>query len=150
MGNYFVEGLTNGINNKADKAKESVFSMMNDVLYGVQTILDSDLDNEFTIRPIMDLSGVSSGAANISSLMNNINGGSIGVTGRMTSDLSRKINKTNSASENQNTSIINKEGDVYQATFNVVSDNPDEIAREVDARLQKMHFQSKQAKGGVR
>ena len=74
--------------------------MMNDVLSGVQSVLDSDMDNEFTIRPIMDLSGVSSGAANISSLMNNINGGKVSVTGQFASNLSRRINKLGSV-ENQ-------------------------------------------------
>lgn len=150
MGKYFVDGLTNGIYNNSRKAKDSVFSMMNDVLSGVESVLGSDMENEFTIRPVMDLSGVASGAANISSLMNNINGGSIGVTGQMTSNLSKKINKGSGSTENQNSYINNKEGDVYNATFNVVSDNPEEIANEVNIRLQKMHIQAKQAKGGVR
>jgi len=150
MGKYFVDGLTNGIYNNSQKAEDSVFSMMNDVLSGVESVLGSDMENEFTIRPVMDLSGVASGAANISSLMNNINGGSIGVTGQMTSNLSKKINKGSGSTENQNSYINNKEGDVYNATFNVVSDNPEEIANEVNIRLQKMHIQAKQAKGGVR
>ena len=149
IGKNIIDGLTIGINDNADEAKESIFDLMNNALSGIQDVIDSDMD-DLTIRPVMDLSGVTEGAADISSIMSNINGGSVSMSGSLASSVSSRMNNGKGSSENQNEHIINNAGDTYVATFNVTSDNPEELAKEVDARLQTMHRQAKLAKGGVR
>ena len=150
MGKYFVAGLVNGIDGDTQSAKDSVLGLMNEALSSIESVLDSDMDTEFSIRPVMDLSEVSAGAANISSLMSSISGGNVSVSGKLASSVAKKTATKSGSSENQNSSTINNAGDTYNATFNVTSDNAEEVAKQVNISLQKMSVQSKLAKGGVR
>ena len=149
MGKYFVAGLSNGITDNASKAKDSVLGLMNEALSGIESVLDSDMDTEFSIRPVMDLSGVSAGAANISSLMSSINGGNVSVSGQLAASVAKKTTTKSGSLESQSGQTINNGGDVFNATFNVTADNPEAVANEVNVRLQKLRLQAKQAKGGV-
>ena len=52
--------------------------------------------------------------------------------------------------EIQNGQTINNAGDTYNPVFNITSNNPNEVANEVNIRLQKMRAQAALAKGGAR
>ena len=76
IGDFFGVGFTNGISNNfvdssragtkmADNAKEALFNAVSKM----SNILDSDVDVQPVITPVLDLSNVTSGAANIISLL---------------------------------------------------------------------------------
>ena len=150
MGKYFVTGLVNGIDGNTSSAKDSVMGLMNEALSGIESVLSSDLDTEFSIRPVVDLSGVSAGAANISSLMSSINGGSVSVSGKLASSVSKSSRRGSSSSGNQNESIINNAGDTYTPVFNITSNDPQAVAKEVNIILEKFSARNRLAKGGVK
>lgn len=150
MGKYFVTGLINGIDGNTSDAKDSVMGLMNEALSGIESVLSSDLDTEFSIRPVMDLSGVSAGAANISSLMSSINGGSVSLSGKLATSVSKNSSKGSVSSGNQNESIVNNAGDTYTPVFNITSNDPQTVAKEVNVLLEKMSVKTRLAKGGVK
>ena len=121
------------------------------ILPYIKEILETEISDVITIRPVLDLSNVRDGIASLSSVMTNA--GSMSVSGGLADNISRSMNgrRKDTAeinSKNQNGSSNIKSGDNYYATFNITSDDPDEVAREVDTRLRRMHYQSAQAKGG--
>jgi hypothetical protein len=149
LGFYVVKGLANGIENNASTVKESAISMMQNTIEAAKDVIDGNVDDDIVITPVMDLSNVQSGVSNISSLMGNVTGKEINVSTRLASGISSNNGKTESA-KNQNGTSISNAGDTYNSTFNIVSNDPEEVANAVDIRMQKMRLQSNLAKGGSR
>lgn len=153
IGRFLVQGFANGITDNASVAENSITSMMNSAISGIQSAIDGDQNTDIVIRPVMDLSDVRAGSQNISSLMSNINGSSarVSVSGSLASSIQSSINrKSLRDSEIQNGQTINNAGDTYNPVFNITSNNPNEVANEVNIRLQKMRAQAALAKGGAR
>lgn len=153
IGRFLVQGFANGITDNASVAENSITSMMNSAISGIQNAIDGDQNTDIVIRPVMDLSDVRAGSQSISSLMSNINGSSarVSVSGSLASSIQSSINrKSLRDSEIQNGQTINNAGDTYNPVFNITSNNPNEVANEVNIRLQKMRAQAALAKGGAR
>ena len=75
IGEYFGQGFINGISSYADKAYSSSSDMANsaraglsDAISRIQNVLSSDIDSQPTIRPVLDLSDVTTNASKITSL----------------------------------------------------------------------------------
>lgn len=152
LGEYVVEGLANGMEDETYYMRRNLVDEMNDTINLIKmAIEDSDIDDTVTIRPVVDLSGVKSGANSISSIMSNVSGGSLSVSGRLANNIKVKdkgsVNADPSKNQNGNT-IINNE--TYNPTFNITANNPEAVAKEVDIRLQRMRMQSDLAKGGAK
>ena len=152
LGGYVVDGLTNGLNDNTGAIRNSAISMMNDTVTAAKSIIDNaNMDDDIVIRPVMDLSNIQSGVSNISSLMSNVNGTEVSMSGRLASSITKDNKRASKhASENKNGTIINNGGDTYNPTFNITSNDPEAVAREVDIRMQRMRMQSSLAKGGAR
>ena len=152
LGGYVVDGLTNGLNDNTGAVRNSAISMMNDTVTAAKSVIDNaNMDDDIVIRPVMDLSNIQSGVSNISSLMSNVNGTEVSMSGRLASSITKDNKRASKhASENKNGTIINNGGDTYNPTFNITSNDPEAVAREVDIRMQRMRMQSSLAKGGAR
>ena len=152
LGGYVVDGLTNGLNDNTGAIRNSAISMMNDTVNAAKSVIDNaNMDDDIVIRPVMDLSNIQSGVSNISSLMSNVNGTKVSMSGRLASSITKDNKRASKhASESNSGTIINNGGDTYNPTFNITSNDPEAVAREVDIRMQRMRMQSSLAKGGAR
>ena len=152
LGGYVVDGLTNGLNDNTGAVRNSAISMMNDTVTAAKSVIDNaNMDDDIVIRPVMDLSNIQSGVSNISSLMSNVNGTKVSMSGRLASSITKDNKRASKhASESNSGTIINNGGDTYNPTFNITSNDPEAVAREVDIRMQRMRMQSSLAKGGAR
>lgn len=152
LGGYVVDGLTNGLNDNTGAVRNSAISMMNDTVTAAKSVIDNaNMDDDIVIRPVMDLSNIQSGVSNISSLMSNVNGTEMSITGKLASSITKDNKRASKrASESNSGTIINNGGDTYNPTFNITSNDPEAVAREVDIRMQRMRMQSSLAKGGAR
>ena len=152
LGGYVVDGLTNGLNDNTGSIRNSAISMMNDTVTAAKSVIDNaNMDDDIVIRPVMDLSNIQSGVSNISSLMSNVNGTEVSMSGRLASSITKDNKRASKrASESNSGTTINNGGDTYNPTFNITSNDPEAVAREVDIRMQRMRMQSSLAKGGAR
>ena len=152
LGGYVVDGLTNGLNDNTGAVRNSAISMMNDTVTAAKSVIDNaNMDDDIVIRPVMDLSNIQSGVSNISSLMSNVNGTKVSMSGRLASSITKDNKRASKrASESNSGTTINNGGDTYNPTFNITSNDPEAVAREVDIRMQRMRMQSNLAKGGAR
>ena len=152
LGGYVVDGLTNGLNDNTGAVRNSAISMMNDTVTAAKSVIDNaNMDDDIVIRPVMDLSNIQSGVSNISSLMSNVNGTKVSMSGRLASSITKDNKRASKrASESNSGTTINNGGDTYNPTFNITSNDPEAVAREVDIRMQRMRMQSSLAKGGAR
>ena len=152
LGGYVVDGLTNGLNDNTGAIRNSAISMMNDTVTAAKSVIDNaNMDDDIVIRPVMDLSNIQSGVSNISSLMSNVNGTEMSMTGKLASSITKDNKRASKrASESNSGTTINNGGDTYNPTFNITSNDPEAVAREVDIRMQRMRMQSSLAKGGAR
>lgn len=153
MGVYLMEGFAVGMKESTDETAKQAVGAMNKVVSAVSDTLDSSIDDgALVISPVMDLSNISQGAKDISSMMSSISGNSVSVTGNLAASAARSIGGSKSInSENQNGStVVNNGGDVYNSTFNITTDDPEEFAREADILLQRERYKANLAKGGVK
>ena len=152
LGGYVVDGLTNGLNDNTGAVRNSAISMMNDTVTAAKSVIDNaNMDDDIVIRPVMDLSNIQSGVSNISSLMSNVNGTEMSMTGKLASSITKDNKRASKrASESNSGTTINNGGDTYNPIFNITSNDPEAVAREVDIRMQRMRMQSNLAKGGAR
>lgn len=75
IGGHFVQGFVNAINNCSATAKSASAGIAESAMKGLSTaaakiaeFLESDIDSEPTIRPVLDLTNVESGAARLNTL----------------------------------------------------------------------------------
>ena len=78
VGNFFGEGLIIGIDEYKNKTYKAGYSIADKAKVGlskaisrISSILENDIDSQPTIRPVLDLSEIESGANSISGMFNN-------------------------------------------------------------------------------
>lgn len=150
MGDYLMQGLANGMTDNTkyiDDASSVIGSTVEEAYDRINSELDSD--DTLVITPILDTSNIDNGVLDINKTLSSINGGRTSVATRLTGTTS-----TNSANnQNQNGSTItnnnSSSNDTYTVTFNVTSDDPEELANQLDSILQQRRLQANLAKGGV-
>ena len=150
IGRFLMQGLSLGIDEGAVEAQNSAVDAMNMTLLAVKNAVESDVDDEIVIRPVMDLSNITNGAQSISSIMSNVGNGRVSVSGELASNVQRRTVRLATEPQNQNGTTVVNNNETYNPVFNITSNDPDEVAREVDIRMQRMHKQSTLAKGGAR
>jgi hypothetical protein len=82
--------------------------------------------------------------------MDSINGSRLSVSARLANSVSGNMNK-NTPLENQNGVVNNNNNQTenYYNTFNITSDDPEEVARQTDMLLQRNRLRANLAKGGA-
>ena len=125
IGRYFTMGVANGIMDFSDKVENSSVSVARTAIDGTKNVIariadsiNTDIDTQPTIRPVLDLSNVKNGAGSINGMfdmnpsirtMSNV-----GVIGKM---MNTSQNGTNddviSAIENLGRKMTKSTGDVY-------------------------------------
>ena len=143
IGEYFGQGFINGISSYADKVYSSSSDMANsaraglsDAVSRIQNILNSDIDTQPTIRPVLDLSDITANSSKITSLFDM--SPSVGVManiGAISNSMnSRQNGKTNddviSAINGLRDFLSDKTGDTY-TIGNITYDDGSEISNAV-------------------
>lgn len=152
FGRYTDEGFINGVKAYAGKVSDATVDMgkgavgaMSDTLSTIADLVDSDIDSEPTIRPVMDLSNIQNGANQLFSMMKSVDGyslsGSLDIANRTGSRINEVRSKTT-----DNSSVLDKISDAvgnfnggnsFENTFNITGSNPKEIAEEVSNIIQR-------------
>jgi tape measure domain-containing protein len=126
IGSFVVQGFTNAISDKESAVYKAGGSMgeavqvgMKSAISKVQELIDNDLDTQPTIRPVLDLSDVSSGAGAIANMLG-VNP-SIGVIGNIGA-ISSMMNNQNGTNDDLLSAIKDlgdKLGNISGNTYNV-------------------------------
>lgn len=140
FGQYLDEGLVVGLNkysgkvsNSAENVGKDAIKSMSGAISAISSVVDSDMDNQPTIRPVLDLSDVESGANTISDLL----GGkqSVGVLANVRSISNSMNSRQNigasdiiSAIKSLSSSIANGQGGVVYNVNGVTYDDGSNIA----------------------
>ena len=103
-GDMAILGLVNGVYDSIDKVKTAGVTVATALMDSVSTILDSDMDMSPTITPVLDMSGVTSGASSFNSLLSSprISSGLVSNIGGMTANLSSMLASDAFSGFNQN------------------------------------------------
>lgn len=140
FGQYLDEGLVVGLNkysgkvsNSAENVGKDAIKSMSDAISGISSAVYSDIDNQPTIRPVLDLSNVESGANTISDLLSGKQ--SVGVLANVRSISNSMNSRQNigasdiiSAIKSLSSSIANGQGGVIYNVNGVTYDDGSNIA----------------------
>ena len=125
VGNYSGMGFVNGLIDYTSKAYKAGYGMANKALSGVSNaisrindVITSDIDTQPTIRPVLDLSDISSGAGAINNMLGlNPSVGMLTNVGAISAMMNRNQNGANddviSAINNLGRKLSNASGDTY-------------------------------------
>ena len=125
VGNYSGMGFVNALIDYTAKAYKAGYGMANKALSGVSNaishindIITSDIDTQPTIRPVLDLSDISSGVGTISNMLGfSPSIGMLTNVGSISAMMNRNQNGTNddviSAINNLGRKLSNASGDIY-------------------------------------
>lgn len=144
VGSYIPQGMAIGIDKMSDLVGDSAEEMANTAINSTTSIIsklanavNSDIDTNPTIRPVLDLTEVQNGANSINAMMTKASAStaSVGFVGseaqRQSAALSQ-LSATVSGYGANNSSNIEQNN-----TFNISGNNPKEIANEVSKILQR-------------
>lgn len=152
FGRYTDEGFINGVKAYAGKVSDATVDMgkgavgaMSDTLSTIADLVDSDIDSEPTIRPVMDLSNIQNGVNQLFSMMKSVDGYSLSGSLDIANRTGSRINEVRSKATD-NSSVLDKISDAvgnfnggnsFENTFNITGSNPKEIAEEVSNIIQR-------------
>ena len=147
IGSYFGEGFIIGVNDFVDAAGKTAEEVGDSAISGLQDSINAasnmvlDVDNEFTIRPVLDLTEIQNGANQIYGMMNNLNGYSISGTTSIAGQISNGMNRSEIFNEEPSDlskltdsikELISSQGSTQNNTFNISgSTDPEEVAERV-------------------
>lgn len=161
-----LKGIFNGLSSVTDvkaSALESLSNFLNIISNGytfdsnltligdsvkrlVNLFADVNANDSLTLRPVIDMSAFDSGYNRLTGMLSNISGSSFGFTASMASAISSDEQRR--ATRNNAAQTTNNYNDSYNIVMNIESDNPQEIADELDRILQNKRSSAKAAKGG--
>lgn len=148
IGEYGGLGFINALKDAGDKSGVAGANMALSALEKASEILDSGIDINPTISPVLDLSNIEEGSKRINDMTGKWDDVSVGMSGNLASSTATAFNNTRAANlvENQNgldllRSAINalsgnSQGMTQNNTFNITGDDPRAIADEVSKVLQ--------------
>lgn len=158
LGGFISEGLAIGIDNNQNMVKsastniaETAITGLKDAIKTISTMDELGIDINPTITPVLDLSDIEKGSAEIGKMSKDWDNVSVGVTSNLANNASIGFNRTamakaNAANETQNSinllkNAISALGDsdagmTQNNTFNISGDDPRAIADEVSKVLQ--------------
>ncbi len=128
IGNFFGEGFAIGIRDYASTAYDASYSVADRAKTGlskaisrVSDLINSGMDDQLTIRPVLDLSDVESGVGYLSSMLNN--GPSVGVMANLGAISSGMNTRNQNGANDDVVSAIDKLrknlGDTKGDTYNI-------------------------------
>lgn len=146
IGGFFVQGVANGISKSAseagDESADAGVTMWQRLKDAISSAVGMDLnDLNPVIRPILDLSDIINGSDQINALLGNGQiyrrgtGLGIGPVGYGDLNAIAQMNKTGLAQAIQESVLTQPVNQTLNNTFNIQSNDPNEVARRVSAIL---------------
>ena len=160
IGMYFDEGLAEGIHEYSYIPQTELNNVLDNMSNGIirlsQNIKDEFSSDNLTLRPVLDLTEIQNGTAEMSSMFNGVNAG-IKANLNSARYAAREFNnnKSNAAQYATSDDIIRlgetmtSGGDIINATFNITGDNPQAIAKEVERIMENEILRRNINKGGL-
>lgn len=145
IGDYFGIGFTNGITDNirnaglsSDALAESATTGLSNAISKIATLIDSGIDTNPTIRPVLDLTEIQNGSAAMADLMSTLSGRPVEGTVSIAAKTANSMNRPAFASE-QPTETANGKQTSENTTnnFYITGTDPRAIADEVDRKLQR-------------
>ena len=145
IGDYFGIGFTNGITDNirnagisSDALAESATKGLSNAVSKIATLIDSGIDTNPTIRPVLDLTEIQNGSAAMADLMSTLSGRPVEGTVSIAAKTARSMNRPAFAPEQQ-TETPNGQRTSENTTnnFYITGTDPRAIADEVDRKLQR-------------
>lgn len=152
IGRYVDEGFAKGIKAYSDGVADATADMGKDAIDAMSSTLskiadavNSDIDVEPTITPVMDLSNIQNGANQLFKMMDSVNGyslsGSMNIANQVGTSFNKEHNKVDESTRvfdkvSEAISGING-GNTFDNVFNINGTNAKEIAEEVSNIIQK-------------
>ena len=145
IGDYFGIGFTNGITDNirnagisSDALAESATKGLSNAVSKIATLIDSGIDTNPTIRPVLDLTEIQNGSAAMADLMSTLSGRPVEGTVSIAAKTASSMNRPAFAPEQQ-TETPNGQRTPENTTnnFYITGTDPRAIADEVDRKLQR-------------
>lgn len=145
IGDYFGIGFTNGITDNirnagisSDALAESATKGLSNAVSKIATLIDSGIDTNPTIRPVLDLTEIQNGSAAMADLMSTLSGRPVEGTVSIAAKTASSMNRSAFAPEQQ-TETPNGQRTSENTTnnFYITGTDPRAIADEVDRKLQR-------------
>ena len=145
IGDYFGIGFTNGITDNIRNAglssnalAESATTGLSNAISKIAALIDSGIDTNPTIRPVLDLTEIQNGSAAIADLMSTLSGRPVEGTVSIAAKTASSMNRPAFAPE-QHTETPNGKQTSENTTnnFYITGTDPRAIADEVDRKLQR-------------
>ena len=149
LGNFFGLGFINGIHEYTSNAYSESYNMADEARKGlsnaiskVNDILNDDRTNQPTIRPVLDLTDIESGAGKINGLFNNVNVGSNlnAITFGMRSKGQNGTANDVVSAINKLSSNIGSGGDTYNIN-GITYDNQSSIAEAIQVLIRAANIE---------
>lgn len=145
IGDYFGIGFTNGITDNirnaglsSDALAESATNGLSNAISKIATLIDSGIDTNPTIRPVLDLTEIQNGSAAIADLMSTLSGRPVEGTVSIAAKTASSMNRPAFASEQQTEPANGKQtSENTTNNFYITGTDPRAIADEVDRKLQR-------------
>lgn len=145
IGDYFGIGFTNGITDNirnaglsSDALAESATTGLSNAISKIAALIDSGIDTNPTIRPVLDLTEIQNGSAAIADLMSTLSGRPVEGTVSIAAKTASSMNRPAFAPEQQTTSANGKQtSENTTNNFYITGTDPRAIADEVDRKLQR-------------
>lgn len=145
IGDYFGIGFTNGITDNirnagisSDALAESATKGLSNAISKIATLIDSGIDTNPTIRPVLDLTEIQNGSAAIADLMSTLSGrpveGTVSIAAKTASSMNRSAFAPEQQTETPNGKQISEN---TTNNFYITGTDPRAIADEVDRKLQR-------------
>lgn len=134
IGAYGGEGLVNGLQSWASKVYDTSYSIgnkavntMSNAISGISDIVNSDIDSQPVIRPVMDLTDIQNGSKQLYGMIGGLDNygidGSVKVANTAAKAISSRqilsndVNSVTSKSANTNNQSVNKQPAIIQLTL---------------------------------
>lgn len=149
LGEYTMMGLPVGFKKELpyvldaiDDSGNTMIDAMTDILSKVYDSFDQDMDYEPTITPVIDLSNVESGAESINDIFSGNRSMDMAISAdngvnQQIRDANRNLEATEELKKLLKDNPGGDEVTTINNTFNIKSDNPNEVAEEVSRKIQR-------------
>ena len=145
IGDYFGIGFTNGITDNirnagisSDALAESATKGLSNAVSKIATVIDSGIDTNPTIRPVLDLTEIQNGSAAMADLMSTLSGRPVEGTVSIAAKTASSMNRPAFAPEQQTDTPNGKQtSENTTNNFYITGTDPRAIADEVDRKLQR-------------
>ena len=145
IGDYFGIGFTNGITDNirnagisSDALAESAKTGLSNAVSKIASLIDSGMDMNPTIRPVLDLTEIQNGSAAMADLMSTLSGRPMEGTVSIAAKTASSMNRPAFAPEQQTETPNGKQTSENTINnFYITGTDPRAIADEVDRKLQR-------------